>query len=93
LEKVIDGRNFPVHRWMLAARSKDFEAMFRDDRKSIGSIHRMDSSSDEVEQFIKFLCKAEFEEVPSSNRLVQLAVKYKVENQKQLLPAAHRINL
>jgi len=84
-----DGRHFPVHRWILAARSNVFEAMFSDDQKLVGSTtYRMDSTSDEVEQFIKFLYMGEFEVSLSSSKLLQLAVKYKVENLEKLLLAA-----
>ena len=48
----------------------------------------LDSTSDEVEQFIKFLYMGEFEVSLSSSKLLQLAVKYKVENLEKLLLAA-----
>ena len=84
-----DGRHFPVHRWMLAARSNVFEALFSDEKKSAGSAHRMlDSTSDEVEQFIKFLYMGEFELPLPSNKLLQLAVNYKVESLGKLLATA-----
>ncbi len=82
-----DGKVFPVHKWILAARSNVFEAMFRDDLEAVNSSHFMEFTSNEIEQFIRFVYTGEFEMV-ATNELMQLAINYKLKNLENLLLAA-----
>ena len=49
------------------------EAMFRDDLEADNSSHFMEFTSNEIEQFIRFVYTGEFEMV-ATNELIQLAI-------------------
>jgi len=120
-----NGQSFPVHKWVLAARSNVFEVLFNDgsndskkskwrimralgsmftlfheylllgddqhrnDLEVVGSNHFMDFTSDEIDQFIKFIYTGEFE-APTSKELLHLAVIYQMNNLEKLLIAASK---
>ena len=87
------GKRFPVHKWILAARSNVFEVLFAgSDLDAANSSHSMDFTSDEIEQFIKFLFTGEFG-APTTNELLQLAVNYKVKNLENLLISAASLDV
>ncbi len=69
-------KNFPCHKWMMAARSPVFEALFIYNKEV--EDHTIDCNvEDIIWQFIKFIYTGVFEE-PFSGELMQLAVKYQV---------------
>ena len=70
-----DGKVFPVHKWILAARSNVFEVLFRNDVEAGNPSHFMEFASNEIEQFIRFIYTGEFEMV-ATNELIKLAINY-----------------
>ena len=87
-ELVAIRKRFPVHKFLLAARSPVFAAKFRDenpggDAEDIGLI---DATS--VQQFIKFIYTGELEGPIKSQHLMQLALTYKMKTLEDLCQAA-----
>ncbi len=94
-----DGKSFRVHKWILAARSPVFAALFSKEKvkqttkanqKNIKTNHVLDCNTlDEMKQFIKFIYTGEFEQpVSGSEQARQLAVKYQVTVMEHLNHAA-----
>jgi len=83
-----DGNSFPVHKWMLAARSQVFATLFSDEENSIESIHlAVDCTVNEMKQLIKFIYTGELEGLVTQE-LMQLAVKYRIKTLEDLCRAA-----
>lgn len=61
------------------------------DLKVVGSNHSMDFTSEEIEQFIKFILTGEFE-VSENRKPLQLTVIYKVKTLESLLITASNYN-
>ncbi len=84
---VAEGKNFPVHKFMLATRSPVFAAHFKEenmeDTYAIGSV---DAAS--VQQFIKFIYTGELEGSVMSQQLLHLAETYKIKTLEDLCLAA-----
>jgi hypothetical protein len=74
-----NGKRFPVHKWMLAARSPVFAALLSEDEKEA----IMDCNVDVINQFIKFIYTGEFEGSVCP-KLMQLAVKYEIKTLQDL---------
>jgi len=82
-----DGKSFPVHKWILAARSPVFAALFSSNEE-IESIHlAVDCNVDEIKQFVHFMYTGELEGL-ASHTLMQLAVKYEIKTLREICEAA-----
>jgi len=82
-----DGKSFAVHKWMLAARSPVFAALFSSNEE-IGSIHlAVDCNANEMNQFIQFIYTGELVGLVS-NALMQLAVNYEIKTLRDICEAA-----
>ncbi len=68
-----DGKSFPVHKWILAARSPVFATLFGNEESEPN--YCMDCTVDEIQQFVKFVYTGEFEE-PVTSYLTRLTVEY-----------------
>ncbi len=80
-----DGRSLMVHKWVLAARSPVFAALFSNEEE-IKSIHlAVDCTIHEMKQFILFIYTGDLEVPPgwpipwAGHVLLQLAAKYRVK--------------
>jgi len=80
-----DGASFPVHKWMLAARSSVFATLFC--KQEIEQNHAMDYAVNEMKQFIKFIYIGELEG-PITHELMQLAIEYQIKTLEDLCQAA-----
>ncbi len=76
-----DGKSFPVHKFILAARSTVFAALFI--VEEFEPNHAMDCTEIEMNQLIKFVYTGELEG-PVSHELMQLAVTYKIETLEKI---------
>lgn len=75
-----DGKSYPVHKFILAARSPAFEALFDHQSKETSSNHVMDCSAEEMSQFINFIYTGELEgQAISNDGFKQLIGQYKVK--------------
>ena len=75
-----DGKPYPVNKFILAARSSAFEALFYHQSKKISSTYVMDCTAEEMSQFIKFIYTGDLEgQVISNDGFKQLIGKYKVK--------------
>ncbi len=84
-----DGKTFPVHKFILAARSTVFAVLFKEDQdfNTISSFNIMDSKGDELEQFIRFIYSGELEGTVD-HALMKLAEKYQIKTLGNLFKAA-----
>jgi len=90
-----DRKIFPVHKWMLAARSPVFAVLFsfeelfsgEEEMKSID--HAMDCTSEEMKKFIKFIYTGELEGL-ASHELMQLAAKYEIKTLEDICKSAFK---
>jgi len=78
-----NGKRFPVHGSILAARSPIFALLLSNDQEVKSkpiepNYHSMDCTIEEMTEFIKFIYTGGLES-PISNALMKLAVKYKVK--------------
>jgi len=82
-----DGKCLPVQKWILAARSPIFAALFSSNEK-IESIHlTVDCNVNEMKQFIQFIYTGELDGLVS-NALMQLSVKYEIKTLREICEAA-----
>lgn len=88
-EIIAEGIRFPVHKFMLAARSPVFAAKFQDDNHAGGTTEDIDfADSTSVQQFLKFIYTRELEGPVKSQHLMQLALSYEIETLVGLCQAA-----
>ena len=78
-----NGRSYPVHKWMLVARSPVFTTIFSEEENDV----IVDCNEDVMKQLIKFIYTGEFEGF-SSQELMELAVKYKIKTLEDLCQTA-----
>ncbi len=84
---IADGKSYRVHKWMLAARSPVFAALFSSNEE-IGSIHlAVDCSVNEIGQFIQFIYTGKLTGLVS-HELMQLAAKYEIKTLQEVCEAA-----
>lgn len=83
-----DGQRFPVHKWMLAARSPIFAALFLN-QEEIEPNHSMECTLNEMNQFIKFIYFGELEGLVN-HELMHLAVTYQIKTLENLCQTALR---
>jgi len=82
-----DGTFLPVHKWMLAARSPIFAALFSSN-EPVTTLHlSVDCTVNEMSQFIKFIYTGELEGLVS-HTLLQLAVKYQIKTLEDVCKTA-----
>ena len=84
-----DGERFPVHKWVLAARSSVFAVLLSDEKANELNQAIMDCNVDVINQFIKFIYTGEFEGF-GSEELLQLAVKYEIKTLQELCKTASK---
>ncbi len=87
--KVIsrDGQELAVHKFVLAARSPVFAALFSKE-KTIKSYHEMVCMVETMNRFIKFIYTGKFD--GSDGELWKLASKYKIDTLENLCQAASK---
>jgi len=78
-----DGKSFPVHKWILAARSPVFAALLSETEDKQNDHHYLNCTDNELSQFIKFIYIGELCGL-ISRELMQLAVTYQVESLEKL---------
>ena len=83
-----NGNSFPIHKWMLAARSTVFEALFSDD-KNIRQVI-MDCNVDVMNQFIKFIYPGKLNGPADSLELMQLATQFEIKTLEDLCRSASK---
>jgi len=82
-----NGNDFPVHKWILAARSPVFADLFSGE-EDVKSIHlAVDCTVNEMKQFVKFIYIGELDGLVS-HALMQLAAKYKIKTLEDLCKTA-----
>ncbi len=83
-----DGKTFPVHKFILSARSTVFDVLFKEDHEfnAISSLNIMDFKGKELEQFIRFIYIGELDG-PVSDELIKLAEKYQIKTLGNLFKA------
>jgi len=81
-----DGKRFPVHKWILAARSPVFETLFNSEGENVVVV---DCNEDVMNQLIKFIYTGEFEGF-SSRDLTELAVKNEIKTLQDLCQTASK---
>jgi len=89
-EFVAAGRSFPVHKYVLVARSPIFAALFSSDThfKKEENV-----SAASMEHFLKFIYSGELEEPMNDPDLLQLATDYKIKTLESLCRfASHVVN-
>jgi len=85
--KSNDGNCFHAHKWILAARSPVFAALFNSQEK-IGSLHlAVDCNVVEMHQFIQFIYTGELDGLVSP-ALMQLATKYEIKTLEDICHTA-----
>jgi len=91
-EFTVDGKSFPVHKFILAARSPIIAAQLKEEPSTLGSkqtIDWVDASS--MEQFLKFVYTGTLEgPINSILPLLQLAETYQVKTLESLCRLASR---
>lgn len=70
-----EGRSFPVHKWMMAARSPVLGVLLNDDKNRELNQVLVNCNAGEMNQLIKFIYTGEFEGFVSY-KLMQLAIKF-----------------
>jgi len=80
-----NGKRFPVHKWMIAARSPVFATIFSEEENDV----IVDCNEDVMKQFVKFIYTGEFDGF-GSHELIKLAVKYKIKTLEDLCQAASK---
>ena len=89
-EFVAAGRSFPVHKYVLVARSPIFAAKFSSDTH-VKKEENVSAAS--MEQFLKFIYSGELEEPMNDPDLLQLATDYKIKTLESLCRfASHVVN-
>jgi len=78
-----DGKSFPVHKWMLAARSSVFAALFSNEEEMESVDFAIDCAVDEMKQFIKFIYTGELDEL-ASHELMDLAANFEIKTLEDL---------
>jgi len=81
-ELLVDGRSFPVHKVVLAARSSVFEAQFKNKSSAIESEQTIDwVDAQSMEQFLKFIYTGELDglEIKKNSQLLHLAETYQLK--------------
>jgi len=78
-----NGKSFPVHKWILAARSTVVAALLSEDENEV----IMGCSIDVMNQFIKFIYTGEFEGL-GSQELMQVTAKYEIKTLQDLCQTA-----
>jgi len=68
-----DGKSFPAHKWMLAARSPAFVALFNQKEKEQNHVIEC-STVDEIDQFIKLMYTGEVEMPVTDGDFTRLAM-------------------
>jgi len=82
-----DESYLPVHKWMLAARSPVFAALFSSE-EDIQSLHLIiNCNAEEMSQFIRFIYTGELEGLVTQE-LAQLAIKYQIKTLEKICEAA-----
>jgi len=83
-EIVAEGKRFPVHKFMIAARSPVFADKFNEENSggATEEIASVDAAS--VLQFIKFIYTGELKGPVKSQHLMQLAISYKIKTLEDL---------
>lgn len=93
-EIIADGKRFPVHKYMLAARSPVFAAKFKKEKNgAVEEIHWIDAAS--VNQFINFIYTGQLDGSQLNlEHLMRLALSYEITTLEKLCQAAsHTIDL
>lgn len=83
---IVDGRSFPVHKFVLAARSSVFEAQFNKS-SAIESKHTIDYvNAQSMEQFLKFIYTGELDGlvIKKNSQLLHLAETYQLKTLESL---------
>lgn len=75
------GKCFPVHKWLLAARSPVFETLFS--VEFTGLSYTLNCNEDQMNQLIKFIYTGELEGLVGPE-LMQLAIEYKIKTLENL---------
>jgi len=83
-----DGKSFPVHKWMLSARSQVFAALFVSDEENFKSFHlAVDCTMNEMSNFIKFIYAGELDGLVN-HELMKLAAKYQIKTLEDICRVA-----
>ncbi len=82
-----DGENFSAHKFILAARSPVFAALFSN--KEVEHVY-MDCNDDKLEQFINFIYVGEFHGL-ACKELLELALKYELKTLESLVKGAFKV--
>lgn len=82
---ITGGKSYPVHKFVLAARSPVFSALFDEGARQL-KIPFVDATY--LEQFLKFVYTGELEGPASSDQLMKLANTYKITTLIELCRAA-----
>ena len=95
-ELIVEGKSFPIHKVVLAARSPVFEAQFKNESSTIESKQTIDAvDAKSMEQFLKFIYTGELDGPIIRNRdqLFHLAETYQVQTLASICRiASHNID-
>ncbi len=90
--EIIAGKKiFPVHKFILAARSPVFDALFNEEKMGSNKKLKFESDVDEscMEKFLKFVYTGELEEaIVNPNKLKELASIYQIKTLEGICEAA-----
>jgi len=83
-----NGKNFPVHKWILAARSPVFATLFSKEEVELN--YFIDCTEDEMKQFIKFVYTGELEGLVTQT-ILQLADQFRIKALEDLYETASQV--
>ncbi len=81
-----NGKRYPVHKFILAARSPVFSALLKSEEAGNSIGFNLDDGS--IEQFLKFVYTGELEGPIKSYQLMDLAIHYQIKNLENLCEIA-----